>query len=562
MNFENLPDTWKVVRLGRVAEVLKEGINPQNYPYKNFFLYSFEAYDNSRNPEIKQGKDIHSNKILLTQNCVLFARLNPRKGRIWKVKLREDFLSISSTEFIPFAPNTNVNIDYLYWVLKTFVLPAAQRKISGTTKSRERTSKDFLSNLPIPLPPLPEQKRIVEILSLAEELIKKQKEAISLIDKILMAKFLEMFGDPATNPKGWEVKRLGEDELITIETGKRPKGGALKDGEVLSIGGEHINDFGQLEIKDPKYISLDFYNQLTKGKLKTGDVVICKDGAKTGKVAYIHRLPSEYCAVNEHVFIMRGKKEKLNNIYLFYFLLSKEGQRKIRERAHGIIGGIKKDDVYDISVPLPPIELQKEFAQIAEEFEKKREEMQKTLQTLESLFKFLQKKAFTGELTAEWREQNKVKWELPKITERQAILLATLYYYQNLIRKPALITVAMKSAFLLQKESSLNLDYDFIPYKYGPFSKEVYEDIEDLEKNLLVERVKPKKDIEMTEIRLIDEFKDWTERIIDNLSQKIRDVIKVSTEKYGKMELNELLDYVYAKYPEYAVKSKRKRRRR
>jgi spore cortex formation protein SpoVR/YcgB (stage V sporulation) len=66
----------------------------------------------------------------------------------------------------------------------------------------------------------------------------------------------------------------------------------------------------------------------------------------------------------------------------------------------------------------------------------------------------------------------------------------------------------------------------------------------------------------MAEIRLIDEFKDWAERIIDNLPQKIKDTIKTYMEKYGKMELNELLDYVYAKYPEYAVKSKRKRRRR
>lgn len=58
--------------------------------------------------------------------------------------------------------------------------------------------------------------------------------------------------------------------------------------------------------------------------------------------------------------------------------------------------------------------------------------MQKTLETLESIFKFLQKKAFTGELTAEWREQNNIVWESPKITERQAVLLASLYYHQNL----------------------------------------------------------------------------------------------------------------------------------
>jgi len=77
--------------------------------------------------------------------------------------------------------------------------------------NRKTLTINTLYNLSIPFPPLPEQKRIVEILSLAGDLIKKQKEAIALIDKILMAKFLEMFGDPATNPKGWEIKKLKED---------------------------------------------------------------------------------------------------------------------------------------------------------------------------------------------------------------------------------------------------------------------------------------------------------------------------------------------------------------
>ena len=188
--------------------------------------------------------------------------------------------------------------------------------------------------------------------------------------------------------------------------------------------------------------------------------------------------------------------------------------------------------------------------------------MQRTLKTLESLFKLLQKKAFTGELTAEWREQNRVEWEIPQIIKRQAILLASLYYHQNIMQKPALITLAMKSAFLLQQEAGLDLEYEFIPYKYGPFSKEVYEDIEELERNMLVERIKPKKDVEMTEIKLVDEFSDWAERIIETLPKKIKDTMKTYAEKYGKMELNELLDYVYAKYPDYAVNSKRKRRRK
>ena len=244
-------------------------------------------------------------------------------------------------------------------------------------------------------------------------------------------------------------------------------------------------------------------------------------------------------------------------IYLFFLF-----KLILHPTAKTAVETLKASDIKNYLIPLPPIQLQKQFAQIVEEFEKKREEMQRTLEILESLFKLLQKKAFTGELTAEWREQNNVEWEIPQITERQAVLLATIYYHQNMVQKPAMVTVAMKSAFLLQQEAGLNLGYEFIPYKYGPFSKEVYKDIEELEKNLLVERVKPKKDIEIIEIRLIEEFRDWTEKIIDSLPENIKETVKTYIEKYGKMELNELLDYIYAKYPEHAVKSKRKRRRK
>ena len=234
MNFENLPDNWKVVRLRRVAEIIGHGVNPQIYPDDKFWLYSFEAYDKNSFPEIKLGKEIKSNKIILTRDCVLFARLNPRKGRIWKVRLKNDFANIASTEFIPFSPRSNMDLDYLYWVLRVLILPEAQGNISGTTKSRERVSKEFISDFPIPLPPLPEQKRIVEILSLTEDLIKKQKEAIALIDKILMAKFLEMFGDPATNPKEWEVKRLGE-VVKPIRNTVLPQ-----EAKSLYVGLEHV----------------------------------------------------------------------------------------------------------------------------------------------------------------------------------------------------------------------------------------------------------------------------------------------------------------------------------
>jgi len=549
MNFENLPETWKVVRLVTLVAEKKSGdwgIEFENEGYigchvirgtdfpaceqKDFstipFRYVKRTKYESNLPRVGDilielsggSKDQPVGRTLLLDEVIL-SRLSPL--------FFTNFVKLLRFKKIVFP-------QYIYHILKWLYingkLSLYQKQGGGQIRNFELNQ--FLEGELIPLPPLPEQKHIAEILSLAEELIRKQKEAIALIDKILMAKFLEMFGDPATNPKGWEVERLGK--VAKLRYGK-----TLTQKDFTESG---YPVFGANRI-------IGFYKEYL---YEEPQVLISCRGAYSG---VINLSPPKAFVTNNSIVVDISKNlHIINKLYLFYYLRYLGRDKLISGTAQP---QVTIENIFNLTILLPPIGLQQQFAQIVEEFEKKREEMQKTLETLESLFRLLQKKAFTGELTAEWREKYNIQWELPKITERQAILLASIYYHQNLIQKPAMVTVVMKSAFLLQQEAGLNLNYDFIPYKYGSFSKEIYEDIEELEKNLLVERVKPKKDIEMTEIKLIDEFKDWVESIIETLPQEIKDTIKSYVEKYGKMELNELLDYVYNKYPQYSERSKR-----
>jgi type I restriction enzyme S subunit len=560
MNFENLPETWKVVRLGMVADIILG-----KTPHRKRRDY----WDKGTIPWVKIQDMTHkvimdtSEKITSKAFQEIFCNNFIPKGTLlmsFKLTIgRTAFLGIDAVHneaIVSIFPNENlVDKRYLFYLLPSL----NYLELAGGAAKGETLNKEKIKQLLISLPPLPEQKRIVEILSLAEEMIRKQKEAIALIDKILMAKFLEMFGDPATNPKGWEVERLGK--MISVKPGFAFKSADYQnEGIPLIRIGDIKNGFVDLSetVKLPKEYATEYKDFV----VNHGDILVALSGATAGKVGRF--VLKEKALLNQRVGLMRIiKPEFLIKEYVFYFL----SHRYFYERVWSFCAGgaqpnVSPKQIESISIPLPPIDLQQQFAKIVEEFENKREEMQKTLKTLESLFKLLQKKAFTGELTADWREKNNIQWEIPKITERQAILLAGIYYHQNLIQKPAMVTVVMKSAFLLQQEAGLNLNYDFIPYKYGPFSKEVYKDIEELQKNLLVERVKPKKDLEITEIKLIDEFNDWAERIIKTLSQEIKDTIKSYTDKYGRMELNELLEYVYDKYPKYAVKSKRKMGRR
>ena len=154
----------------------------------------------------------------------------------------------------------------------------------------------------------------------------------------------------------WPLKVFAEI-VSTIETGSRPTGGVgnITSG-VLSLGGEHIdNSSGFLNLSDPKYVPIEFYEKTDRGKLQKGDLLICKDGALTGKVAIVRdELEGQKAMINEHVFIIRCDNEIIQN-YLFFFLYSPFGQDLLRSNITGSAqGGLNRSNLAKINIPYPP----------------------------------------------------------------------------------------------------------------------------------------------------------------------------------------------------------------
>jgi len=234
MNFKKLPANWKVVRLGRVAKVFGGASAPQDKKYfkngKYFFVRVQDLANCGRTRNLVQTKDKVNDSalkdhslVLAPKGSILFSKSGAAVFKNHRAILGKDAFIVSHLG-AAYPKKELLDTDFLYFYL-------CQIDFGNLIGDKGYPSLRLsdVENLPIPLPPLPEQKRIVEILSLAEDLIKKQKGAIALIDKILMAKFLEMFGDPATNPKGWEVRRLGN--ICEVKGGKRiPKGKSFAKG--------------------------------------------------------------------------------------------------------------------------------------------------------------------------------------------------------------------------------------------------------------------------------------------------------------------------------------------
>lgn len=161
----------------------------------------------------------------------------------------------------------------------------------------------------------------------------------------------------------WELKKLGEI-LETLESGKRPKGGVseYQDG-VPSLGGEHINLDGTVSLDKMKFVPEEYFSQANQGFLKDLDVLICKDGALTGKTSLFikNNFSYEKGMINEHVFLLRTN-EKSNQRYLFNILYSKSGQELLKLNVTGTAqGGLNRENLLNIQIPLPPLDIQQKI---------------------------------------------------------------------------------------------------------------------------------------------------------------------------------------------------------
>jgi len=163
-----------------------------------------------------------------------------------------------------------------------------------------------------------------------------------------------------------EERKLSE-LLETLESGGRPKGGVggIRTG-IPSIGGEHITRHGGFDFTDIRFVPEVYYKTMNRGKIEHHDILLVKDGATTGKVAYVDdNFPYERAVVNEHVFIVRTSEHKVIPKFLFYYLYSPIGHDQVLSNFHGAAqGGINSGFADNVVVPTPPLAVQEKITAI------------------------------------------------------------------------------------------------------------------------------------------------------------------------------------------------------
>ena len=296
------------------------------------------------------------------------------------------------------ASSSKLDRRYLYRWFSSEYVQETLRSFGQKTTNISNLNISRCKRLQLPLPPLEEQRRIAAILDQAETLRTQRRAALAQLDSLTQSIFLDMFGDPVTNQKGWKLEKLG-NLASKMGSGSTPAGGdaAYKAEGISLIRSLNVHDGGF------KYKNLAHIDEMQAAKLSNvqvveDDVLLNITGASVARVC---RAPSDVlpARVNQHVMIIRPKAS-LNCIFLERMLLSEAMKRALLQ-----IGGagatreaITKAQAEELHVPLPPLPLQQTFATHIQATESLKATHRAALAQLDALFASLQQRAFAGEL--------------------------------------------------------------------------------------------------------------------------------------------------------------------
>ena len=268
-------------------------------------------------------------------------------------------------------------------------------KLMGTTARRRSMPAETLCELPIPLPGQEQQRNIVATLAHLKSQQDNAKHQLALLDTLVKSRFVEMFGDPIEHPK-WELSLL-KDICSKLGSGATPRGGksAYKASGIPLIRSMNVHN-GAFISKELAHIDDEQAEKLKGVTLEKGDVLLNITGASVARSCV---LPDELAGgrVNQHVAIVRADSNRILPCVLNATFINASFQRFLlngSRMAGATREAITKEDLKNMSVPIPPLSLQQEFADFVAQVDKSRFVVQQQIDKLQTLYDSLTQEYF------------------------------------------------------------------------------------------------------------------------------------------------------------------------
>jgi type I restriction enzyme S subunit len=394
---------WKTLALGEFAESVDYGVTASaaHHPVGPKFLRITDIQDGAVNWDTVPWCECDARSAAdsrLKAGDIVFARTGATTGKSFLIRECPTD-AVFASYLIRVRVSDAAEPRYLshffqtpdYWAqVAKGARGVAQPGVNATT----------LKALTIPLPPLAEQRRIAGVLDRAEALRAKRRAALARLDALTQAIFLDLFGDPATNPRAWPQEQLGEllaeAEVFVdgdwVESKDQDPNGEVRLVQLADIGdGIYIN-------KSARFLNRQTAIRLKCTSLKIGDLLIARMPDPLGRACIFPGDPKESVTVVD-VCIIRPARTGPDPVWLmcsinsrgFRGLIAREATGTTRER-------ISRGNLSRLRIIAPPFALQRDFARRAAAVEKLKTAHRASLAELDALFASLQHRAFRGEL--------------------------------------------------------------------------------------------------------------------------------------------------------------------
>ena len=388
MEYVKLEEICTIVSGGTPSRSKPNYWNNGNIPWIKIKDMKSKYIDSAEEFITEEGLNNSSTKMLKSDTILysIFATL----GEVGILKI--DACTNQAIAGLSLKEDSNILKEYLYYYLKS-----KKKDVNnlGRGVAQNNINLSLLRKFRIPVIPLHQQKKIIEVLDNVSSTINNYERELALLDELVKARFVEMFGDPIENTYSFPILKLGElSELITKGASPSWQGYSYTEDstQTLFVTSENVRE-GYMDFSSIKYVEDAFNEKQKRSMIQKGDYLINIVGASIGRAAQFNM--DCKANMNQAAALVRIKDNTISDNYLLYYLNSDKAQMMYNSmKSDTGRANLSLQDIANLEILVPDLTLQVKFASFVEEIDKSRSRIQKSLEASQELFDSLMQEYF------------------------------------------------------------------------------------------------------------------------------------------------------------------------
>ena len=335
---------------------------------------------------------------LLQDGDILMSHINSEK-HLGKTALYRKYSGeqiIHGMNLLLLRPNAEILLaDYAMYILNSEMFLRQLPRITKKSVNQASFNISALKELDVYVPSINRQKEIVSVLDKVDAMLERYKTQFKRLDDLVKSRFVEMFGEPVNNSKGYPIHQLS-DHILFLTSGSRGWAQYYTDKGEWFITIKNVKDC-RISVDDVQCINPPKNAEAERTRLREGDLLISIT-ADLGRTGVVTKEIAEHGAYNnQHLTCIRLDRLVLDPLYVAFFMESEAGKRQFEAKNMSAVkAGLNFDSIRSLKLIVPPLALQKEFSAFVAEVDKSKLAVKQSLEQLETLKKSLMQQYFGG----------------------------------------------------------------------------------------------------------------------------------------------------------------------